>query len=982
MAVVKYRVHEVAKDFNVSNKEILDLLKDRFGGEQRNHMAALETDELNYIFEVMSQKHAVASFEPYFKAGEQARSQTESAKKARAEKEREQALLEEAKQREQAAAQAALTKQRVREEAAAAIAAKKAREAAAAAPAAQPASAQQTPAQPQQAAPARQAAHAAPAGAPAHAAPAAGQAKPAVQQAPAPQHAPAQQQAHGQPHTPAQQQAGAPGAPAGSRPLRPNTNQAPAGGRPLRPHPTQAPAAGGRAPAAGGAQGQAGGRPLRPNTNQRPQQGAQGARPAQAGQGGRPAPGNAPRPAQGGRPASAQQGAAPRPAQPAQPQKPQQTTRREGVRVVDTRAGSVDLSKFDERFDQLTPDKARNMGGGKHKVGKRPNQRPTPYQKRETEAEKLKRLELEKARRAPLHITIPDEIVVSELATRLKKTNADVVKKLFLMGFPVTANDTIDFDTAALVSEEFGALYTKEVVVTIEERLIDDSEDKEEDLVPRDPVVVVMGHVDHGKTSLLDAIRHTHVTAGEAGGITQHIGAYKVEISGREITFLDTPGHAAFTSMRARGANVTDIAILVIAADDGIMPQTVEAINHAKAAGVSIIVAINKIDKPDANPDRVKQELTEHGLVPEEWGGDVICVPVSAVTHEGIDTLLEMVLLTADMRELKANPSRRARGTVIEAQLDKGRGPVATVLVQNGTLHAGDVIIAGTSVGRVRVMTDDKGRKLKDAGPSTPVEIMGLAEVPQAGDLFYAVEDEKMARELAEQRKAEEKAAQAGKVQKVSLDDLFNQIQQGDVKELNLIVKADVMGSAEAVQASLEKLSNDEVRVRVIHSGVGAISGSDLMLAEASNAIIIGFNVRPDAAIREDAAQRGVDIRTYRIIYECIEEMEAAMKGMLAPKFREVVQGHAEVRQIFKVSGVGTIAGCYVKSGKINRNSSVRVLRDSVVVAETKIDSLRRFKDDVREVAEGFECGIGLERFNDIKEGDVIEAFVMEEYHD
>ena len=572
--------------------------------------------------------------------------------------------------------------------------------------------------------------------------------------------------------------------------------------------------------------------------------------------------------------------------------------------------------------------------------------------------------------------------MVSELATRLKKTNADVVKKLFLMGFPVTANDTIDFDTAALVSEEFGALYTKEVVVTIEERLIDDSEDKEEDLVPRDPVVVVMGHVDHGKTSLLDAIRHTHVTAGEAGGITQHIGAYKVEISGREITFLDTPGHAAFTSMRARGANVTDIAILVIAADDGIMPQTVEAINHAKAAGVSIIVAINKIDKPDANPDRVKQELTEHGLVPEEWGGDVICVPVSAVTHEGIDTLLEMVLLTADMRELKANPSRRARGTVIEAQLDKGRGPVATVLVQNGTLHAGDVIIAGTSVGRVRVMTDDKGRKLKDAGPSTPVEIMGLAEVPQAGDLFYAVEDEKMARELAEQRKAEEKAAQAGKVQKVSLDDLFNQIQQGDVKELNLIVKADVMGSAEAVQASLEKLSNDEVRVRVIHSGVGAISGSDLMLAEASNAIIIGFNVRPDAAIREDAAQRGVDIRTYRIIYECIEEMEAAMKGMLAPKFREVVQGHAEVRQIFKVSGVGTIAGCYVKSGKINRNSSVRVLRDSVVVAETKIDSLRRFKDDVREVAEGFECGIGLERFNDIKEGDVIEAFVMEEYHD
>ena len=1011
MAVVKYRVHEVAKDFNVSNKDILDMLKDRFGGDQRNHMAALETDELNYIFEVMSQKHAVKSFEPYFKAGEEARSQTESARKAREEKERAQRLLQEAQEREKATEEAARAKQRVREEAAAAIAAKKAREAAAAAPEKQPepekqaappaaATQQQTPVvaaqqQTQQMpAPAvkqqatEKPAPAAQSPSTAGAQPAADRAaQPTATPAPAQEPAKAEQPASQTPSAPAaqakqEQRPAAPGragtttAPGGAHPpLRPNTNQAPAGGArpPLRPNTNQAPAGGARPP-------------LRPNTNQRPAQ-PQGSRPAQQGssqgyQGNRPA-GNGPRPAQGGRPAPAQQRPAQqRPAQPQQPQRPQQTTRREGVRVVDTRAGNVDLAKFDERFDQLTPDKARNMGGGKHKVGRRPNQRPAPYQKRETEAEKLKRLELEKARRAPLNIAIPEEIVVSELATRLKKTNGDVVKKLFLMGFPVTANDTIDFDTAALVAEEFGALYTKEVVVTIEERLIDDSEDREEDLVSRDPVVVVMGHVDHGKTSLLDAIRNTRVTEGEAGGITQHIGAYKVEAAGREITFLDTPGHAAFTSMRARGANVTDIAILVIAADDGIMPQTVEAINHAKAAEVSIIVAINKIDKPDANPDRVKQELTEHGLVPEEWGGDVICVPVSAVTHEGIDTLLEMVLLAADMRELKANPARRARGTVIEAQLDKGRGPVATILVQNGTLHAGDVIIAGTSVGRVRVMTDDKGRKLKDAGPSTPVEIMGLAEVPQAGDLFYAVEDEKMARELAEQRKAEEKAAQAGKVQKVSLDDLFNQIQQGDVKELNLIVKADVMGSAEAVQASLEKLSNDEVRVRVIHSGVGAISGSDLMLAEASNAIVIGFNVRPDATIREDAAQKGVDIRTYRIIYECIEEMEAAMKGMLAPKFREVVQGHAEVRQIFKVSGVGTIAGCYVKSGKIFRNSSVRVLRDSVVVAETKLDSLRRFKDDVREVSEGFECGIGLERFNDIKEGDVIEAFIMEEYHD
>ncbi|MBQ3076263.1 MAG: translation initiation factor IF-2 [Clostridia bacterium] len=661
------------------------------------------------------------------------------------------------------------------------------------------------------------------------------------------------------------------------------------------------------------------------------------------------------------------------------------TTRREGVRVVDTRAGSVDLSKFDERFDQLAEGRAKNLGSGsKQKVGKQnKNQRRAPQQqRRETEAEKLKRLELEKARRAPLNITIPDEIVISDLATRLKKTNGDVVKKLFLMGFAHTANDTIDFDTAALVAEEFGALYTREVVVTIEERLIDDSEDREEDLVPRSPIVVVMGHVDHGKTSLLDAIRNTNVTSGEAGGITQHIGAYQVVAAGREITFLDTPGHAAFTSMRARGANVTDIAILVVAADDGIMPQTIEAINHAKAAEVSIVVAINKMDKPEANPDRVMQQLTEHGLVPEDWGGDVICCPVSAVTHEGIDNLLEMVLLTADMRELKANPDRRAKGTVVEAELDKGRGPVATILVQNGTLRTGDVIIAGTAVGRVRVMTDDKGRRIKEAGPSTPVEIMGLAEVPQAGDLFYAVEDEKMARELAEQRKNEEKAERAGRVQKVSLDDLFNQIQQGEMKELNIIIKADVMGSAEAVRSSLEKLSNDEVKVRVIHSGVGAITGSDLMLAEASNAIVIGFNVRPDAAIREDAAQRQVDIRTYRIIYECIEEMEAAMKGMLAPKYREVIQGHAEVRQTFKVSGVGTIAGCYVKSGKIHRSDSVRVLRDSVVIAESKLDSLRRFKDDVREVNEGFECGIGLERFNDIKEGDIIEAFIMEEYRD
>ncbi len=629
----------------------------------------------------------------------------------------------------------------------------------------------------------------------------------------------------------------------------------------------------------------------------------------------------------------------------------------------------------------MAPERSRNAQGGKQRFKKNPNQRPTQYQKRETEAEKLKRLELEKARKAPLNITIPDEIVVSELATRLKKTNADVVKKLFLMGSMVSANDTIDFDAAALIADEFGANYTREVVVTIEDRLIDVSDDNEADLTPRSPVVVVMGHVDHGKTSLLDAIRDTSVTSGEAGGITQHIGAYKVEAAGREITFLDTPGHAAFTSMRARGANVTDIAILVIAADDGIMPQTIEAINHAKAAGVAIIVAINKIDKAEANIERVKQELTEHELVPEEWGGDIICAPVSAHTREGIDSLLEMVLLTADMKELKANANRRGLGTVIEARLDKGRGSVATLLVQNGTLRAGDVIIAGQSVGRVRAMTDDKGRKITEAGPSTPVEIIGLAEVPQAGDLFYAVEDEKMARELAEQRRTEERQSQV-RTTKLSLDDLFTQIQEGNVKELPLIVKADVQGSAEAVKASLEKLTNEEVRVRVIHNGVGAITGSDLMLAEAANAIVIGFNVRPDAAIREDAETKGVDIRTYRIIYECIEEMEAALKGMLAPKFREVVLGHAEVRMTYKVSGIGTIAGCYITNGKITRGSLVRVLRDSVVIAETKLDSLKRFKDDAKEVAQGFECGVGLERFNDIKDGDVIEAYVIEEYRD
>ena len=592
--------------------------------------------------------------------------------------------------------------------------------------------------------------------------------------------------------------------------------------------------------------------------------------------------------------------------------------------------------------------------------------------------DKLRKEQLEKAKKQPLKITIPDEISVGELASRLKVTAADVVKKLMMMGTIATVNQIIDFDTAYLIADEYKAEVTREVVVTIEEKLFTEAEDTDENLKERAPVVCVMGHVDHGKTSILDAIRHTSVTSGEAGGITQHIGAYRVTVDGKDITFLDTPGHAAFTAMRARGAMATDIAILVVAADDGIMPQTIEAINHAKAAGVEIIVAINKIDKPTANPEAVKAELTNYNLVPEEWGGDVICVPVSAHTGEGLPELLENILLVAEVKEYKANPDRRAKGVIIESRLDKGRGPVATVLVQNGTLHAGDIVIAGTSVGRVRAMTDDKGRSIKTAGPSFPVEIIGLSEVPQSGDEFNAVEDEKMARELAEQRreKAKEEVFKANA--KVKLDDLFAQIKDG-VKDLNIIVKADVVGSAEAVKASLEKISNDEVKVRVIHSAAGGITESDVMLAAASNAIIVGFNVRPDKAALDSAKNQSVEIRTYRIIYECIEEIEAAMKGMLAPTFEEVLLGHVEVRQTIHVPNVGTIAGSYVLDGKVSRNAKIRIVRDGVVIFEDEISSLRRFKDDVKEVAQGYECGIGLEKYNDIKVGDILEAFIMQE---
>ncbi len=650
---------------------------------------------------------------------------------------------------------------------------------------------------------------------------------------------------------------------------------------------------------------------------------------------------------------------------------------------VDTRGNSVDLSKYDERIDQLVPEKAQkiNQPQGKQKIKRQADRRGfVSNKKRQEEQERLRRMQMqERAKKAQLKVLIPDEINVGELALRLKKTAADVVKQLMKLGVMANVSQSVDFDTASLVAEEFGAKVEKEVIVTIEERLIDDSTDDEKNLQPRPPVVVVMGHVDHGKTSLLDAIRNANVTEGEAGGITQHIGAYQVQLDQRLITFLDTPGHAAFTSMRARGAQVTDVAILVVAADDGVMPQTVEAINHAKAANVPIIVAVNKIDKEGANPDRVLQQLTEYELVPEQWGGDTIVCNISAKQKIGIENLLEMVLLTADIQELRANPGRRAKGTVVEAKLDKGRGPVATVLIQNGTLNAGDIVIAGKTVGRVRAMTDDKGRRLEQAGPSMPVEIIGLSEVPDAGDLFYAVEDERMARELAEQRKTEEKDERAKLQQKVTLENLFSHIKEGEIKDFNIIVKADVQGSAEAVTASLRKLSNEEVRVQVIHSGVGGVNESDVMLAAASGAIIVGFNVRPEPAAADSAARQDVQIRTYRIIYDCLEEIESAMKGMLAPKYREAVIGHAEVRQTFKVSGVGTIAGCYVTDGKVQRAAQVRIVRDSIVIHEGVLSTLRRFKDDVREVASGYECGVSFEKFNDIKEGDIIEAFVMEE---
>ena len=669
---------------------------------------------------------------------------------------------------------------------------------------------------------------------------------------------------------------------------------------------------------------------------------------------------------------------------PAKPQKPAEPERRRERRVVDTSAVQVNTNRFDD-VDNLISERVQNFQGGKQKFGKKGQQQNKKENKfkgnksRNEEQEKLRRLQMEVARKAPVTVKIPDEITVGELASRMKKTAGEVIKCLMKNGVMAGINQAIDFDTAEYVAVEMGCKVEREITVTIEERIIDDHVDSADELESRAPVVVVMGHVDHGKTSTLDAIRKTSVTAGEAGGITQHIGAYTVEVNGQMITFLDTPGHAAFTSMRARGAKSTDIAILVVAADDGIMPQTIESINHAKAAEVPIIVAINKMDKPTANPDKIKEQLTKYDLIPEEWGGDTVIVPISAKTGQGLDELLEMVLLTAEVQELKANPNRRAKGTVIEARLDKTRGPIATLLVQNGTLNQGDIIIAGTAVGRVRVMTNDKGRTVKTAGPSVPVEITGLADVPAPGDEFNAVTDERMARELVEQRRQAAKDAAANAMQKVTLDNLFAKMQEGEMKELALVVKADVQGSAEAVKASLEKISNEEVRVKVIHAGVGAINESDILLASTAGAIIVGFNVRPDAAAQASGQRANVDMRFYRVIYDAIDEIEAAMKGMLAPQFEEVILGHAEVRMTYKVSAVGTIAGCMVKDGKVTKDAQVRVLRDNIVIHQGEVGSLQRFKDQAKEVTAGYECGMSILKFNDIKEGDIFECFAMQE---
>ena len=939
---LKYRVHEVARDLNVSKKEIIDLLDSYFGGEPRKHATALTEEELNVVFEHYTQGKQVPNFDQYF-----------------ANKEKSPVLVEKAKaEAEKQAAKTAAPK--------------------APTPKAAETKAEEPKSAPIPKVPEVKVAETKPA--PASKAP---EAK-TEESRPAPKAPEVKaEEPKPVPKTPETPKAAAPAqqsARPGFQGNRPASQNGDRGFRSDRPRSDGGNFSGGRT--------QSG-----PQNGGRPQSGDRFARPS-FGNDRSSRPDSRDNRDRGGRPGQDRRtGFNSTPAKPAAPAKPpvpvvptEPVEKERTVRHVDTRTGDVNLDKYNERYETIAPQTpgGRDNQQRKQKIKQKSQTKKKDRfsAKRETEAEKLQRLALERARKQQLKVLIPDEITVSELATRLKVTVSDVIKKLMMMGVMAAQNEVIDFDTASLVAMEYNAKIEKEVIVTIEEQLIKDEEDSSEDLVERNPVVVVMGHVDHGKTSLLDRIRNAHVTDTEAGGITQHIGAYRVKVGEHYVTFLDTPGHEAFTAMRARGAAVTDIAILVVAADDGIMPQTVEAIHHAKAAGISIIVAINKMDKPHADPERVKQELTEYELVPEEWGGDVICVPVSAATGQGIDELLENITLVAEVQELKANPNRLAKGSVIEARLDKGRGPVATLLVQNGTLHSGDIIIAGTSVGRVRQMRNDRGQVVETAGPSIPVEITGMTEVPAAGDIFNAVEDERLARELVEQRRSEQKEAQFKSYQKVTLDNLFSQIAEGEMKELPLIVKADVQGTAEAVKQSLEKLSTDEVRVRVIHTGVGAINNSDIMLANASNAIIIGFNVRPDPNTKAAAEEQNVELRLYRIIYDAIEEVKSAMKGMLAPKTREVEMGRIEVRQVYKITNVGTVAGCYVLDGKIARNAQIRVVRDGIIIAVDAIASLKRFKDDAKEVAQGYECGVTLAKFNDIKEGDIYEAFTVEEYRD
>ena len=920
--IAKYRVHEVARDLGVPSKDILDLLAQNFDGERKS-MTALNEQELSLVLDHYTKQNQVENFDAYFAEGERRR------------KERSQA----APQPEEPSKPKKLTAQQIaaqRQEAMRKVMAQKEADA----KAAQEKAAQEK----------------------------AAQEKPAVQQ-------PAQSQPQPVAQAPQQQgqqrPAAQPARPAGGSQLTPEQKA-----ENLRRERERLAAAQARTAAARQQQNQ-----QRPNGRGGERQQPGGRQGQQQGQQQRPAALQNQRPAQ--QPQAQQQ----RPAAP-QPQN-NQKPRQRGSATVDMRAGAtqVELDRYNEKYDTLAQSKLgnRDLAARKQKLTQRSAQRRAgkpAMSRKEKEEAKLRKLELERQRRKNLEITLPEEFTVGELAARLHVQVGEVIKRLMSLGVMAAMNDTIDYDTGAMVAIEIGAKVEKEVVLTIEDRLFEEPEDDEANLVERPPVVVVMGHVDHGKTSILDAIRHANVTAGEAGGITQHIGAYQVLVNGRPVTFLDTPGHAAFTAMRARGAQVTDIAVLVVAADDGIMPQTVEAINHAKAAEVSIIVAVNKMDKPHANPDKVMQQLTEHGLVPEEWGGDVPCIRVSAKTGEGIADLLEMIQLVADTSELKANPNRQAKGTVIEAKLDKGRGPVATILIQAGTLHTGDAVIAGTTFGRVRVMVNDKGERVDTAGPSTPVEITGLDDAPAAGDVFNAVEDERLAKELVEQRKQEQKEAQFKTFEKVTLDNLFSHIAQGDIKELPIVVKADVQGSVEAVTQSLEKLSNEEVRVKVIHGAVGAVNESDVMLAQASGAVIVGFNVRPDPVAKENAERDGVEIRLYRVIYDAINDVETAMKGMLAPKTREVDLGRAEVRQVYKISGVGAVAGCYVLEGKITRSAEIRVVRDGIIVADDKLASLKRFKDDVKEVAKGYECGMALQKFNDIKEGDVFEAYEIEEYRE